>query len=187
MPIDGLGARETGSEPLVPSHVPSHPEDVQAQDRKFLALAVEEAYEGVRAGDGGPFGAVVVSDGEVIVKCHNMVLRNTDPTAHAEVTAVRQACRKLGRFDLSDCEIFASCEPCPMCFGAIHLSKMKRLVYGAQAEAALAIGFDDFIADAIRGTAYYQKASLLIHRADGDSAALAEQVFENTRSRFVMY
>jgi len=94
---------------------------------------VEEAYEGVRCGDGGPFGAVVVKDDQVIVRCHNMVLKNLDPTAHAEVTAVREACKKLDRYDLSDCEIYASCEPCPMCFGAIHLSKMKRLVYGAQA------------------------------------------------------
>ncbi|CAI5468069.1 unnamed protein product [Closterium sp. Yama58-4] len=138
-------------------------------------------------GDGGPFGAVVVREGEVVAACHNMVLRNTDPTAHAEVTAVREACRKLGRYDLSDCELYASCEPCPMCFGAIHLSKIKRLVYGAQAEAALAIGFDDFIADAIRGTAYYQKASLQIHKAEGHVAAAAEEVFENTKSKFQMY
>eukprot|EP00246_Nothoceros_aenigmaticus_P006647 TRINITY_DN1968_c0_g1_i1.p1 TRINITY_DN1968_c0_g1~~TRINITY_DN1968_c0_g1_i1.p1 ORF type:complete len:117 (-),score=32.96 TRINITY_DN1968_c0_g1_i1:207-557(-) len=116
-----------------------------------------------------------------------MVLKNMDPTAHAEVTAVREACKKLGRFDLSDCEIFASCEPCPMCFGAIHLSKMKRLVYGAQAEAALAIGFDDFIADAIRGTAYFQKAKLEIKRANGQVAAAAEEVFANTKSKFQMY
>jgi tRNA(Arg) A34 adenosine deaminase TadA len=74
-----------------------------------------------------------------------------------------------------------------MCFGAIHLSKMKRLVYGAQAEAALAIGFDDFIADAIRGTAYYQKANLEIKRADGSLAEAAEQIFENTKEKFQMY
>jgi tRNA(Arg) A34 adenosine deaminase TadA len=123
----------------------------------------------------------------VIISCHNMVLRHMDPTAHAEVTAVREACKKLERYDLSDCEIFASCEPCPMCFGAIHLSKMKRLVYGAQAEAALAIGFDDFIADAIRGTAYYQKANLEIKRADGSLAEAAEQIFENTKEQFQMY
>jgi tRNA(Arg) A34 adenosine deaminase TadA len=160
---------------------------VKDRDYGFLSKAVEEAYEGVRCGDGGPFGAVVVKDDQVIISCHNMVLRHMDPTAHAEVTAVREACKKLERYDLSDCEIFASCEPCPMCFGAIHLSKMKRLVYGAQAEAALAIGFDDFIADAIRGTAYYQKANLEIKRADGSLAEAAEQIFENTKEKFQMY
>lgn len=169
------------------SKVPSHEEPIHASDHPHLNKAVEEAYEGVKCGDGGPFGAVVVRDGEVVARCHNMVLRNTDPTAHAEVTAVREACRILGRYDLSDCEMYASCEPCPMCFGAIHLSKIKRLVYGAQAEAALAIGFDDFIADAIRGTAYYQKTNLTIHRAEGEAAAAAEEVFENTRAKFQMY
>lgn len=128
---------------------------VQDRDHKFLTKAVEEAYKGVDSGDGGPFGAVVVQNDEVVVRCHNMVLKHTDPTAHAEVTAIRevgilntnskfireglcflqcvssclpcifQACKKLNRIELSDCEIYASCEPCPMCFGAIHLSRIK--------------------------------------------------------------
>uniref|UniRef100_A0A7I4BV85 CMP/dCMP-type deaminase domain-containing protein n=1 Tax=Physcomitrium patens TaxID=3218 RepID=A0A7I4BV85_PHYPA len=112
---------------VVPPHIPAHQEAVNERDYGFLSKAVEEAYEGVRCGDGGPFGAVVVKDDQIIVRCHNMVLKNMDPTAHAEVTAVREACKKLERYDLSDCEIYASCEPCPMCFGAIHLSKMKCL------------------------------------------------------------
>ncbi|KAJ7514208.1 hypothetical protein O6H91_23G033300 [Diphasiastrum complanatum] len=165
----------------------AHEEAVQDRDYKFLSKAVEEAYEGVRCGHGGPFGAVVVRNDEVVVSCHNMVLNHVDPTAHAEVTAVREACKKLNRVELSDCEIFASCEPCPMCFGAIHLSRIKRLVYGAQAEAAIAIGFDDFIADAIRGTSQYQKVNLEIKRADGTGAVLAEQVFTNTKALFKMY
>ncbi|KAK7855287.1 guanosine deaminase-like [Quercus suber] len=98
-----------------------------------------------------------------------------------------QACKKLQQVELSDCEIYASCEPCPMCFGAIHLSRIKRLVYGAKAEAAIAIGFDDFIADALRGTGFYQKAHLEIKRADGNGAAIAEQVFEKTKAKFQMY
>ncbi|KAL2608969.1 hypothetical protein R1flu_027542 [Riccia fluitans] len=142
------------------------PDAAQDHDGVFLKKAVEEAYAAVRCGDGGPFGAVIVRNGEIVVQCHNMVLRNADPTAHAEVTAVRMACQKLGRHELSDCEIYASCEPCPMCFGAIHLSRLKRLVYGTEAEAALAVGFDDFIADAIRGTAKYQKVHLEIKKAD---------------------
>ncbi|KAJ8493204.1 hypothetical protein OPV22_014925 [Ensete ventricosum] len=121
-------------------------------------------------------------------KKHTMELNvNTDPTAHAEVAAIREACKKLGKIELSDCEIYASCEPCPMCFGAIHLSRLKRLVYGAKAEAAIAIGFDDFIADALRGTGFYQKAHLEIKRADGNGAIIAEQVFEKTKEKFQMY
>ncbi|KAG5101486.1 hypothetical protein JHK84_046455 [Glycine max] len=148
---------------------------VQDRDHKFLRKAVEEAYKGVDCKDGGPFGAVIVHNDEIVASCHNMVLCNTDPTAHAEVTAIREACKKLKQIELADCEIYASCEPCPMCFGAIHLSRIKRLVYGAKAEAAIAIGFDDFIADALRGTGFYQKATLEIKRADGNEAIIAEE------------
>ncbi|KAL4376579.1 hypothetical protein GQ457_02G034940 [Hibiscus cannabinus] len=157
------------------------------RDHKFLTQAIEEAYKGVDCKDGGPFGAVVVHNDEVVVSCHNMVLKHTDPTAHAEVTAIREACKKLNQIELSDCEIYASCEPCPMCFGAIHLSRIKRLVYGAKAEAAIAIGFDDFIADALRGTGFYQKANLEIKQADGTGAVIAEQVFEKTKEKFTLY
>ncbi|XP_051121943.1 guanosine deaminase-like [Andrographis paniculata] len=171
----------------VASAFAGHQEAVQDKDHKFLRRAVEEAYKGVDSGDGGPFGAVVVRDGEVVSSCHNLVLKHTDPTAHAEVTAIREACKKLDKIELSDCEIYASCEPCPMCFGAIHLSRIKRLVYGAKAEAAIAIGFDDFIADALRGTGFYQKANLEIKRADGNEALIAEQVFEKTKAKFQLY
>nr|GMD42059.1 guanosine deaminase-like [Ipomoea batatas] len=166
---------------------PPPPKFLQDRDHKFLRRAVEEAYKAVECGHGGPFGAVVVCNDEVVVSCHNMVFNNTDPTAHAEVTAIREACKKLNRIELSNCEIYASCEPCPMCFGAIHLSRIKRLVYGAKAEAAIAIGFDDFIADALRGTGFYQKANLEIKRADGNEAIIAEQVFENTKAKFSIY
>ncbi|XP_050115240.1 guanosine deaminase isoform X2 [Malus sylvestris] len=171
----------------VASAFAAHQEVVQDRDHKFLTEAVGEAYKGVGCGDGGPFGAVIVRDDEIVVSCHNMVLKYTDPTAHAEVTAIREACKKLNQIELSDCEIYASCEPCPMCFGAIHLSRLKRLVYGAKAEAAIAIGFDDFIADALRGTAFYQKAHMEIKKADGNGAVIAEQVFEKTKSKFHMY
>ncbi|KAK7388099.1 hypothetical protein VNO78_22904 [Psophocarpus tetragonolobus] len=164
-----------------------HQEAVQDRDHKFLTKAVEEAYNGVDSKHGGPFGAVIVRNDEIVASCHNMVLSNTDPTAHAEVTAIREACKKLKQIELSDCEIYTSCEPCPMCFGAIHLSRIKRLVYGAKAEAAIAIGFDDFIADALRGTGFYQKAMLEIKRADGNGAIIAEEVFEKTKEKFKMY
>ena len=152
-----------------------------------MQMAVEEAYKGVESGEGGPFGAVIVRDGQVVVRTHNKVLLQTDPTAHAEMTAIREACKKLGRYDLSDCEIYASCEPCPMCFGGIHLSKLKKLTYGVEAEAALKIGFDDFIADGVRGTAIKQKAPGLIKKAKGEVHVKAEEVFINTASRFKMY
>lgn len=116
-----------------------------------------------------------------------MVLRNKDPTAHAEVTAIREACQKLDQIYLTDCEIYASCEPCPMCFGAINLSKIKRLVYGAKAEAAVAIGFDSFIADAQKGSDSRQKAQLEIKKIDGNAAAIAEQVFEKTKGKYILY
>ncbi|KAF1887583.1 hypothetical protein Lal_00040637 [Lupinus albus] len=182
------------------------------RDHKFLRKAVEEAYKGVDCGHGGPFGAVIVHNDEIVASSHNMVLSYTDPTAHAEVTAIREfrdsiyagkikrgsatdaqfldlihACKKLKQIELSNCEIYASCEPCPMCFGAIHLSRVKRLVYGAKAEAAIAIGFDDFIADALRGTGFYQKAQLEIKRADGNEAMFAEEVFQKTKEKFQMY
>ncbi|QCE13778.1 guanosine deaminase-like [Vigna unguiculata] len=171
----------------VASAFAGHQEAIQSRDYKFLRIAVEEAYKGVECEDGGPFGAIIVRNDEVVASCHNMVLRNTDPTAHAEVTAIRKACEKLNQIELSDCEIYASCEPCPMCFGAIHLSRVKRLVYGAKAEAAIAIGFDDFISDALRGTGFYQKAQLEIKRADGKEANIAEEVFQKTKEKFRMY
>ncbi|XP_019440577.1 PREDICTED: uncharacterized protein LOC109345812 [Lupinus angustifolius] len=144
---------------------------IAAEDRddKFLAKAIEEAYRGTECGDGYPFGAVVVQNDGVVVSCHNMVLRNKDPTAHAEITAIREACQKLNQIDLSDCEIYASCEPCPMCLGAIHFSRIKRLVYGAKAESAIVAGFT-------------HKQHLEIKKAEDTIAMIAEQVFEKTKS-----
>lgn len=119
-----------------------------------MNLAIEEAFKGMRADEGGPFGAVIVKDGEVIAIGHNEVIKTNDPTAHAEIVAIRKATKKLGRFDLSDCEIYSSCEPCPMCFSAIHWAKMKTLYYGATRYDAADIGFDDqYIYDVILGKA----------------------------------
>ncbi|KAK4273540.1 hypothetical protein QN277_021921 [Acacia crassicarpa] len=157
---------------------------VEDREHKFLTKAIEEAYKGAECGDGRPFGAVIVRNDEVVVSCHNMVLRNTDPTAHAEVTAIREACTKLNQIDLSDCEMYASCEPCPMCFGAIQRSRVKRLVYGARADAASSFVSVGFISDALRGTGFYEKAQLEIKKADGALAVLAEEVFEKTRFMF---
>merc|ERR1712039_789675 len=96
------------------------------RDYELLEMAIDEAYQSVKQGHGYPFGAIISRDGKIIVKTHNKVHKHTDPTAHAEVTAIREASQVLGTYDLSDCEMFASCEPCPMCFGAIQVSKLKK-------------------------------------------------------------
>ena len=109
--------------------------------------AILLADESVRNG-GGPFGAVIVKDGEIIAGSSNSVTLDNDPTAHAEVNSIRQACRKLGTFDLSGTVIYSSCEPCPMCLGAIYWARISRIYYGNNRKDARNIGFaDDFIYD----------------------------------------
>jgi len=130
-----------------------------------MKAAIDEAYVGMRAEDGGPFGAVIVKDGVIIARAHNEVIKTNDPTMHAEVNAIRKATKLLGRFDLSDCEIYSSCEPCPMCFAAIHWAKMKSLYYGATRFDAAAIDFDDqYIYDVINKTATEQQVE--VHQID---------------------
>ncbi|KAK7391910.1 hypothetical protein VNO78_20334 [Psophocarpus tetragonolobus] len=160
-----------------------------AEDREnnFLKIAIQEAYKAVERGDGSPFGAVIVRNDEIVASCHNMVGRNTDPSAHAEISAIREACRKLNQIKLAECEIYASCEPCPMCLCTIHFANIKKLVYGAKAEAAVAVGFDNIIADALKDTDFYQKLNLEIKMAEGSVAVMAKQVFENTKDKFPFY
>ena len=112
----------------------------------FMRTALDLAREGVGRGDGGPFGAVVVQAGTIVGEGWNRVLKTHDPTAHAEMVAIRDACARLGMFDLSDCEIYASSEPCPMCLGAIYWSRLARVYYCNTSEEAAAYGFrDEFI------------------------------------------
>jgi guanine deaminase len=108
-----------------------------------MQRAVTIALTKMHADEGGPFGAVIVRDGEIIAEGWNQVTSRNDPTAHAEVVAIRAACERLQTFDLSDCEIFASCEPCPMCLGAIYWARLRALYYGNTRQEAAAIGFDD--------------------------------------------
>lgn len=108
-----------------------------------MRIAVEEATKGVKAGSGGPFGAVIVKDGKVIAKAHNEVLGKKDPTAHAEMDAIRKASKKLKRFDLSGCELYTTCEPCPMCLAAIYWARIGRIYYGCTRDDAKDAGFDD--------------------------------------------
>ncbi|MFC7337955.1 nucleoside deaminase [Haloferula chungangensis] len=114
-----------------------------SSDSPFMRRAIELARKGMTAGHGGPFGAVVVRDGEIIGEGWNQVLRNNDPTAHGEVTAIRDACSKIDNFHLADCEIHTTGEPCPMCLGAIYWSRIRRIYYGFSIKDAAAIGFDD--------------------------------------------
>jgi guanine deaminase len=112
-------------------------------DNSFMARAIQLSIENVNSGRGGPFGAVVVKDGAIIGEAANQVTSTNDPTAHAEVLAIRAACQKLGSFDLEGCEIYTSCEPCPMCLGAIYWARLARIYFANLDEDASKIGFDD--------------------------------------------
>lgn len=109
----------------------------------FMNRAVELAIEKMTQGHGGPFGAVVVKDGKIIAEGFNAVTSTNDPTAHAEVQAIRKACQELGTFQLEDCEIYTSCEPCPMCLGAIYWARPKKVYYACTRKDAADAGFDD--------------------------------------------
>ncbi|WP_242492594.1 nucleoside deaminase [Methanolobus psychrotolerans] len=108
-----------------------------------MQIAIDEARYGMKHNHGGPFGAIVVKDGNIISRTHNNVLRTNDPTAHAEILAIREASAILGKFDLSDCEIYTSSEPCPMCLAAIYWARIKTVYYGSDKDDVAAIGFDD--------------------------------------------
>lgn len=111
-------------------------------DQSFLRQAIEMAVENVRR-NGGPFAALVVRDGIVIASGANQVTRANDPTAHAEIVAIREACRVLGDFQLAGCDLYSSCEPCPMCLGALYWARPAHVFYAATQEDAAAVGFDD--------------------------------------------
>ncbi len=113
------------------------------QDKEFMRRAIELAQNGIDANDGGPFGAIVVRDGEIIGEGCNRVTSTNDPTAHAEVVAIRVACNKLNSFQLEDCIIYTSCEPCPMCLGAIYWARPAKMFFACTREDAAEIGFDD--------------------------------------------
>lgn len=112
-------------------------------EQNFMRAAIAEAEAGMRGGRGGPFGCVIVRRGEVVARGSNRVTSTNDPTAHAEVTAIREACTKLKTFQLEDCELYTSCEPCPMCLAAIYWARIPQVFYGNTRGDAAAIGFDD--------------------------------------------
>ena len=108
-----------------------------------MRRAIELSVENVRNGNGGPFAALVVKEGEILATGTNLVTTACDPTAHAEIVAIREACRKLAQFQLAGCDIYTTCEPCPMCLGAIYWARPARVYFGNTAADAAAIGFDD--------------------------------------------
>ena len=150
------------------------PDQPAAIDLDHLLHAVELSARAISEGTGGPFGAVIARDGEIVGSGRNRVTLANDPTAHAEVEAIRDACRTLDTFDLSGCTIYSSCEPCPMCLGAIYWARLDRLVYANTREQAAAIDFDD--------AAIYRQLALPLAAQELASAHLplerAQQVFE---------
>src|SRR5271167_1109402 len=108
-----------------------------------MARAIQLSIDNVQSGRGGPFGAVVVKDGSIVAEAANQVTATNDPTAHAEVLVIRQACQKLGCFELKGCDLYTSCEPCPMCLGAIYWARIDKVYFGNLAADAAKIGFDD--------------------------------------------
>ncbi len=110
---------------------------------EFMARAIQLAMDSVQRGQGGPFGAVVVRDATIVAESGNRVTSTNDPTAHAEILAIRQACAKLGIFELNGCDLYTSCEPCPMCMGAIYWARLARVYFASTAQDAAQIGFDD--------------------------------------------
>lgn len=116
---------------------------MKGYDPQFMKMAIELAKESVSSGNGGPFGAVVVKDGVVVARAMNEVTAENDPTAHAEVLAIRRACSELKNYQLDGCEIYSSCEPCPMCLGAIYWARPEKVYYAATKDDAATSGFDD--------------------------------------------
>lgn len=110
---------------------------------KFMKIAIDEAKNGINAGHGGPFGCVIVRNGKIIGKGHNEVVKNTDPTCHGEMMAIHNACKTIGSFDLSGCELYTTAEPCPMCRGAILWANISKVYYGCNISDTDAIGFRD--------------------------------------------
>src|SRR5690349_327300 len=100
------------------------------EEKTFMQQAIDRALHGMRSNEGGPFGAIVVRNGEIVGKGNNLVTSTNDPTAHAEIVAIRDACKNLGTFQLDDCVIYTSCEPCPMCLGAIYWARPEKVFYG---------------------------------------------------------
>lgn len=145
------------------------------QDQKWLRKAVELSRKGMMSGEGGPFGCIVVRDGEIVGEGNNKVTSSNDPTAHAEVVAIREACKNLGTYQLDGCDVYTSCEPCPMCLGAIYWARPQRVIFANTREEAAAIEFDDdFIYNEIN-TALLERKIPFIHHPDPEAKKIFEE------------
>lgn len=133
-----------------------------SREENFMAEAIELSRKGIESNEGGPFGCIIVHGDEVVGRGNNMVTSTNDPTAHAEVVAIRDACKNLGSFQLTDCEVYTSCEPCPMCMGAIYWARPKVVYYANNRSDAAAIGFDDsFIYDELSCDLHQRKIKII--------------------------
>ncbi len=149
-----------------------------------MRMAVALATENVRSGKGGPFGAVIVRDGEVMAAEANTVTGTNDPTAHAEINAIRAACAKLGTFQLDGCDVYTSCEPCPMCLAALYWSRCARIFYGNTAQDAAAAGFDDsFLYDEIQRP--HEQRRIPIARLLGNEAIASFDAWRQTVDKII--
>ena len=139
---------------------------MRANHDHFMHLAIEDCRSGFPGAEGGPFGACIVNSGEVVALGHNTVFKDSDPTAHAEVNTLRKAAAALDTWNLSGCEIYSTTEPCPMCFSAIHWSRLKKLHFGTTRDDVSVIGFDDsLIYDILSGkTQVVQMESINVDR-----------------------
>jgi guanine deaminase len=140
-----------------------------------LQRAIELSRKGMQSGSGGPFGCVIVRNGEVIGEGCNMVTSTNDPTAHAEVVAIRDACQKLGAYQLEGCDVYASCEPCPMCLGAIYWARPSRVVYANTRQDAAAIEFDDDFIYSEINTPLNDRQIPFVHEPDPHAAKVFEE------------
>jgi guanine deaminase len=146
-----------------------------SEEQNFLERAIELSASGMQSLQGGPFGCVIVKDGKIVGEGCNQVTATNDPTAHAEVVAIRNACKNLNSFQLTDCDVYASCEPCPMCLGAIYWARPRRVIYANTKADAAAINFDDqFIYDEIEKQGVHREIQF-IHRPNEAAIKIFEQ------------
>jgi len=152
---------------------------------KFMAEAIRLSFETMRSNEGGPFGCVIVKDGEIIARGTNKVSSSNDPTAHAEVVAIREACKALNTFQLTGCEIYSSCEPCPMCLSAIYWARPDKVYYANTKEDAARIGFDDaYIYDEINSPAEKRKIPVVQLLHDEAREAFNEWEFKTDKVKY---
>lgn len=146
----------------------------EQDSKRFMQEAINLSFTGMANKEGGPFGAVVVLNNEIIGRGHNRVTKDNDPTSHAEINAIRDACKNIGSFQLTDCIVYTSCEPCPMCLAAIYWARVKKIYFGCSRIDAAAIGFDDdFIYEEIKKSQTHRSIEVeQISRVDAIEAFL---------------